>query len=886
MQFSVVMRLLAALALVLSLLAAGCSGETSEDFLAEGRKLMEQGNSSGAIVFFKSALEKEPQLYEARLALGQAYAAEGKLDQAETAFQKCLRQNASDPELRLALARLYTQLRKSRDTIEHVNAYEGLKGRSAETEELKGIALAMGGNAPGAEDALRSALQLEPRRISSRLALARLYASTGRVDEARTMVGEALAISPADHDSLLLAAELTRYSGDDAAITAAYRTLSEQYPDDKYARYMIGAQEMKTGNLDAARQTTAAMRTRFGDDALVLMLEGMLAYADKDYEAAARAFQRSVSARPTLDAFFRLGLAQVGLGDLETALSQFRVVLDKQPQHAEARRMVAATLLRQNRIEDAQAEARRLVEMHPDYPWGHFLLASAAMARGDMELAARELDVVTSLAPAMAEAHLQKSYINISSGRFDLAESDLNSAVSASPGNIQARVALFQFNMGRGRFDEAEKVLTEGMNGTPRDAVLWNYIAGMYQLRRDDAKALEALEKAQQADPDLRDSYMTASRIRAAAGDEAGALEQLERYLQRHPDDGRFLVVSAVLLDLTGDAQKAGARLDRARELDEPSALPATVSRLMSRGETDKARQLLQDAYAASGSLRDLSMLTGFLTGQGRTDEALALYEAYAAKDPVAAARGIFAVHTLKRDYQKALEQARKLSDLEASSPEGALQEAATMERMGDPAAALARLEEAYRKFQAPQLLIAQASVARRMDNIDKAEAYIRTCLKAVPDFIPAKVAAAELAHQRGRLDEAAAAYEEILQRVPDDAAVMNNLAMIYVRDEATLRRALQLALTAYVRQPDSPQIMDTLGLCLTAAGRPAEAVRVLRRASALLPDDQSIRYHYAQALAAAGEKGAALKEVSTALQGSEFSEAGEARKLLKKLGG
>ncbi|MFV0422337.1 XrtA/PEP-CTERM system TPR-repeat protein PrsT [Oleidesulfovibrio sp.] len=886
MSFPYYFRTLAVVLVVITLGLSGCSGETSEDFLAEGKKLMEEGNPSGAVVFFKSALEKEPQFYEARLALGKAYVAAGKPEQAETAFQKCLRQNAGDPELRLELARLYVDQRKSREVLEHVNAYEGLAEKTSETEELKGVALAMGGNNPGAEEALVSSITLDPERIPAHIALARLYASMGRLADARKYVGDALKIDPVDYNALLLSAELSRIDGTPEQIIAAFRELAKHYNKDAYARYVIGVQKMKLRDLEGARQTASAMRTEFGDDAYVLMLEGMIAYAANDYETAAQAFQRSVTQRPTLDGFYRLGLAQMNMGDLETALSQFRVVLDRQPRHTEARRMVAATLLRQNRLEDAAAEARRLIENNPDLVWGHFLLASVALAQGNMELAATELDEVTRLDPGMTEAHLQKSYININSGKLDLAQGDLESAVSASPDNLQARVALFQFNMGRGRFDEAEKVLMGGLNNTPRDAVVWSYMARMHLLRRQEDKALAALEKGQQADPDMADNYMAASRVHAAMGRNEEALAQLERYLERKPDSARFVLVSAVLHELLGNSEEVEKRLARAKELGDPDAVPVWYTRLMSKGETDNARTLLEDAYAASKSLRDLSLLSGFYLQQKQVEKAVALYNEYAATDPVAAARGLFTIYTVNKQFDLALEQAKVLEELLPLTPEGALQEAATLERMGQPENALARLDSAYKQYQTPDLLIAQASVAMRMNNIAKAEAFIRTCLKASPDYAPARIAASELAHQQGRLKEAAEGYENVLQRDPNNAIAMNNLSMIYVQDKATVNRALQLALTAYVRQPDRPEVMDTLGLCLTAAGRPAEAVRVLERASTLMPDDPAIRYHFAKALAASGNTEKALQEVKIALGKDEFSEAGEARKLLKRLGG
>jgi Zn-dependent protease with chaperone function len=99
--------------------------------------------------------------------------------------------------------------------------------------------------------------------------------------------------------------------------------------------------------------------------------------------------------------------------------------------------------------------------------------------------------------------------------------------------------------------------------------------------------------------------------------------------------------------------------------------------------------------------------------------------------------------------------------------------------------------------------------------------------------------------HQsRGRLAEAAAAYEEAISLDPRQARALNNLAWLYVTaDDPALRRperALELALRAAALDP-APHVLDTLAESYYANGRFAEAVATGRQAlEAAAPKDRA----------------------------------------------
>ena len=85
------MRRIIALLIALFILSAGCSdkSKTKEELLSEGVRLM-KANKPGAIIYFKNALEKDPNFFEARFQLAREYYRVGKFDSAEDEFKKLI----------------------------------------------------------------------------------------------------------------------------------------------------------------------------------------------------------------------------------------------------------------------------------------------------------------------------------------------------------------------------------------------------------------------------------------------------------------------------------------------------------------------------------------------------------------------------------------------------------------------------------------------------------------------------------------------------------------------------------------------------------------------------------------------------------------------------
>jgi Tfp pilus assembly protein PilF len=115
------------------------------------------------------------------------------------------------------------------------------------------------------------------------------------------------------------------------------------------------------------------------------------------------------------------------------------------------------------------------------------------------------------------------------------------------------------------------------------------------------------------------------------------------------------------------------------------------------------------------------------------------------------------------------------------------------------------------------------------------------------------RTALALLLHQAGQRQAAAAAYEQVIARGPENPLLLNNLAVLY--QELGDRRAADTARRAYELAPQRPEIVDTYGWILVQGGRVQEGLVMLQQAYVTAPHHPEIAYHVGAALVKAGRK-------------------------------
>jgi tetratricopeptide (TPR) repeat protein len=148
----------------------------------------------------------------------------------------------------------------------------------------------------------------------------------------------------------------------------------------------------------------------------------------------------------------------------------------------------------------------------------------------------------------------------------------------------------------------------------------------------------------------------------------------------------------------------------------------------------------------------------------------------------------------------------------------------------------------------------------------DQALAVIRSGLQIQPDNAILRLAMAGALEQTHQYEAAISEYESILSKQPSSVIVANNLASLlsnHRNDKASFERAQTLA--ASLRGTPIPQFLDTLGWVSYRRDDYLNAVSLLEKAVAGLPDIPLVRYHLAMSYIAVGQIAKAAEQLRAA---------------------
>lgn len=874
------------LCLVLLLTVTGCGGKSKEELYAKGVEEIKNGNPNGAIVFLKNALEKDQNYTDARHQLGIAYMDTGKYEQAEREFQKVLNQNPGDLELKLKLARVLNMLKKPDDALKHLDEYLAKKPGSAEALEYKGLAFLVKKDAAEAERFLSQSLQAYPRRVSAKLELAVVYASSNRDAESRKQIDEILAIEPANAKAYNLLASLEIARGNKQKALEVYQRLAQISKDDPMPLYKIGIINIELGDTTKAEQIATELGQKFPKRGESSRLSGILSFKKKNYAEAVTSLQNSIKLQPTIEGYYYLGLSQYAAGQLESAISQFRSILDRVPTHDRSRIMIGMILLQQKRLDDAITEVTKVLDADPGNALAHNVLGSAYLAKGQFEEGMRELNRATELDPKLVDAHIKKGIINLSRGKEREGEAELQSAINVNPEVLNSRMILFSYYMRKGNQAKAISILNKGLTGKASDAPLYNALASTALSQRKPDDALKYLQKAKAADPMFFPAYFNVANYYAAKGEHDKSIAEYNTVLAKDQKNLKALLSIAALHELKGRDKEALDAYMKAKDTKNAPAYLALAGYYVRKKDNGKALAILDEAIKADArNLNAMEAKGKLLASDKKYKEALKVFDDIEQHSQGAGIGLKINTYMAMKEVPKAIEQAQRVVTLKPNEALGYMVLASIYESQNDSNRALEEIKKGLRvepgNYQAKLQL---ANILVKKKDFKAAAATLNEIIKAKNDFAPAYFALGAIYEQNGKKKEALGKYREALSKAPNFVPALNNLAYLYADGYGSKEEALQLAITAYKQEPGNPGVMDTLGYALLKNGKSADAVKVLDKASAGMGNNPTVLYHYALALRDNGDRAKATEKLNAALRSGDFPEIALARQLQTEL--
>ena len=914
-----------ALALIL-LLLFGC-GQVSlneDDYRERAAQFEATGDLRSAAIEWKNVLQKNPDDAEARLRLGLLSIILGDLTTARVELRRAADLGADPRRVRPALARIWLMDGEFARVTEELRPedFSDMEATSqAQVHNIRGEAFAALGRFAEALASFESALQLVPELALAHVGIAGVAMSEGRGDDALGHLETALSIAPGLYQGWNLLGDLERSEGQLAAAEEAYSRAIATSPTPISLHLKRALTRLALEDISGVQEDLHAMRGLGPTHPGHSYVQGLVYYRDGRNTEAQSAFEEALSRSPDFHpALFFLGASQAGQQQWHQAELSLRRFLRTHPDSQEALRLLAqvrvqmgdldaaATLLRQalalnpddvlslnmmgniyltrGEHDEAIAHLRRLTTIRPDDPSARATLASAMLlgddeALGDLagaiERASRQpgpdardiLNLIqagqfdsalaaatrlTELSPEDPTAYNLQAAAYTGLGEIEPARESLQQALRLSPGEPSATSNLARIALQHGEVEEARRLWRASLQRYPGHVGVTLGLAQLEAAQGNPDTARSLLEQAVTHHPEALPPRLLLANDSLAQGDPQRAIDLLQPVRQANQGDTRLLDVLARAQIAAGQHARA---IETLKELAEEMAQSAEgLARLGVAFEDAGAPAQARASYAQALEIEPsqalaLQRLAILELREGRLSDAMALARRMQREETTAAAG-----HALEGRVHQAAQRTEDASD--------AYSQAYALRPSGEIAALLGRiLTELGRPAEAADILR-----ARLADHPD--ETMVRSQLA--------------LALMAANEDQAAIReYEILLETLPDNAVVLNNLAFLY--QSSGNPQALELSERAYALLPENAAIADTLGWILINRGDLDGGLPLVERARQELPERSDVRYHYAAGLAKSGRFVEARQELVTLLDDfGSFPQREEAEALLQSL--
>lgn len=146
-----------------------------------------------------------------------------------------------------------------------------------------------------------------------------------------------------------------------------------------------------------------------------------------------------------------------------------------------------------------------------------------------------------------------------------------------------------------------------------------------------------------------------------------------------------------------------------------------------------------------------------------------------------------------------------------------------------------------------PDLILAQASVAEKSGDRERARTLLRAAITRHPKAQRPLFALAELESRAKNRDEAIALITPLIHSNPRDWSALNYVGYSLIENLRERARAKALLLRALELSPDSSFILDSYGWLLFKMGELDQAALYLQRAARLSPTEPELLWHLAE---------------------------------------
>ena len=918
-------------ALILALLATsalqGCDRNanlTEQQLIQRAKDFEDKGNLKAGVIELKNALQKNPNSPQARLLLGEIYLKSGMGAEAESELQKAQKLGVSQETIKPLLGEALLLMGKYDRVLAEIQPGDTTsKPNLARIYQMRGEALLKTGKLQEACNLFQQSLDTDTNNPPTYWGLAQCAVAGKDMNKAKALLDTALKIKDEQAKTWVYIGAWEQLNKNTQAALAAYANALKSDPNNLEALQNRIDLNIALSQLDSAKIDIEKISKLAPKSLLAEYTQALLAFKQGKYPQARDALQNVFQITPDyMPSVLLAGVTAYALGSYQQAESYLNRYLSNFPNQAYARRVLAATFIKQNQPNKALETLAPILTPDSKDAQALALAGQAQFMTQNPAQATQYFDRAIALDPKNAAIRTQQGMNLLISGDTPGAINQLEVATALDPHQYLADNLLVTSLLQRKEYDKALAAIGTMEKKIQNSPVTFNLRGDAYLGKQDWGNARKNFEEALAIDPAFFPAAANLARLDLRDNKPDAARKRFEAVLEKDKNNVQAMMALAEVAAVQKQKQEYVRWLEKATKAQPNAILPRAklADYYLAKKDKTKALNIAHEAVNANPNSPDaLDLLGATQLATGDNESALVTYAKLVEKAPNAPAaylRLAMAQMVAKKliearaSLQKAIELQPNFSqaqdalirlDQVENKPDDALRIAhqIQMQRPESPLGfereadihlsqkhaglAIKAYEQALLRGSGSNSLVHLSEAMILAGDSKAAEQRVSTWLKQYPNDNIVRAYAAELYMSEGKDHEAIALYEEWQHAEPNNLLVLVNLAALYL--QVKNERALPTAEKALKLAPEQPVVLDTLGWILVEQGQNTRGLDMLRKALSIAPNSANVRYHYAVALAQNGNKAEAKKELQKAMSsGQKFQEIEAARKLLKKL--
>ncbi|MBV8903618.1 MAG: tetratricopeptide repeat protein [Acidobacteriia bacterium] len=485
-------------------------------------------------------LIQQPKRFPDRfLLVGDFYTANRDWSEADRSFQTGIKEDAANALVyRKRLVAVYLGEQKRKEALDLLSQLIQQQGNDWESRAQRAEIWIQGKDKQEVLQAIAECQELvrvQPRDPRLKFLLGRAYFEKGDKDAAAQAFAQAAAQQRSFVDPRVALANIDRQRANYKETVRMADEILAIDPNNFEGKLLHASGSRGLGNLDQAQQELETLARQAPKSADVQLEIGLLTLARKQYTAAERVFTGLYqSGRSDVRALAALASTYLAEGQADRALQMVNGEVNRLPDSAEARELLAAIALNAGKQDIALEQYQKLTQMAPDSPKYFVALADLFRGKSDYANEVAALQKASKLAPENANVAGRLAIAEDFSGDKKEAAVEYKRSLDLAPSDpaLLNNRAYFIAEDG-GNLDDALAYSQAALRQLPNNPAVLDTLAWVYTKRKNNDSAIEILDKLVRQNPEVAAFHYHLGTALAQKGQTAKAKAELTMALNK-----------------------------------------------------------------------------------------------------------------------------------------------------------------------------------------------------------------------------------------------------------------------------------------------------------------------------------------------------------------